>query len=104
LTAFWAISVGFIMFRRIQSAKHMENAYLVTVYGPEKDLLSSMSRFLDERKLPYEFTRLETTDDSSHVSFLVEIDSAGALEALNRHFRQEYPGTNMTMIQARSLV
>jgi hypothetical protein len=104
LTAFWAISVGFILFRRIQSAKHMENAFLVTMYGPGKDFLSSMSRFLEEHGLAYEFTRLETGDAANHVSFLVEIDSAGTLEALNDHFRERYPEANMTMVQARSLI
>ena len=103
LTAFWAISVGFILFRRLQSAKHMENAFLVTMYGPGKDFLSSMSRFLDEHGLAYEFTRLESGDTANHVSFLVEIDSAGTLEALNDHFQEQYPEANMTMVQARSL-
>lgn len=104
LTAFWAISVSYILFRRIQSTKNMENAYMVTVYGPGKDLLSSVSRFLGEHKLPYEFTRLETSDTANHVSFLVEMDTARALEDLNFHFQEQYPETNMTIIQARSLI
>jgi len=104
LAAFWAICIGFILFRRIQSAKNRENAYLVTVYGPGEDILTTMSRFLEEHGLPYEFTRLETSDTANHVSFLVEIDRAGTLEELSRHFQQQYPEANMTMIQARSLI
>lgn len=104
LSAFWAISVGFILFRRIQSAKITENAYLMTVYGPDKNLLDSMSRFLRKHELPHEFTRLETSDASSHVSFLVEIGSTSDLEKQNQHFQSQFPEVNMTMVQARSLV
>mgnify|MGYP000339075666 CR=1 FL=1 len=104
LAAFWAISIGFIMFRRIQSSRITENAYLMTVYGPDKNMLDSLSRFLGELKLSHEFTRLETSEAASHVSFLVEIDSTGDLEKLNQHFQTQFPKANMTMVQARSLV
>lgn len=104
LTAFWAISIGFILFRRIQAAENLENTYLVTVYGPDKGLPDAIRSFLQEQGFPHEFTRLEIGDTASQVSYLVEISSTGNLENLNRHFQQQFPEANMTMVQARSLV
>ncbi|BDQ38179.1 hypothetical protein SYK_25390 [Pseudodesulfovibrio nedwellii] len=104
LAAFWAICIGFILFRKIRANKHMENAYLVTLYGPGKDLLSSVSSFLDKNEVAYEFTRLETSDTSSHVSFLVEINTIQILEVLGQQFREQYPDANMTIVQARNLI
>lgn len=103
LAAFWAICIGYILFRTMRPAKHMENAYMVTAYGAQSGLLSTVERFLEDNGMNFEFTRLETGDESSHVSFLVEIENQKALTLLGDRFRAENPETNITIVQARSL-
>ncbi|CCH48445.1 DUF4956 domain-containing protein [Pseudodesulfovibrio piezophilus] len=103
LAAFWAICVGFIFFCKIRTSNTMDNAYMVTIYGPKEGLLNSVHTFLDEHNLTYEFTRLETSDTSNHVSFLVEMKNSNVLNILGQKFQDDNPQTNVSIIQARSL-
>ncbi|RWU02344.1 DUF4956 domain-containing protein [Pseudodesulfovibrio sp. S3] len=103
LAAFWAICIGFILFRKIRKPNNMDNAYMVTVYGPKSGLLASVTQFLEDHGLTHEFTRLETSEATNHVSFLVEMKNSSVLELLGKKFQDDHPQSNVSIVQARSL-
>lgn len=103
LVAFWTICIGFILFRKIRATKHMENAYLVTLYGPGNTMLTSITDFLSNNNLAYEFTRLETNPTTNHISFLIELNSVKIIEVLGQKIQAQYPDASLTIVQARNL-
>jgi hypothetical protein len=103
LMAFWAVCIGYIAFYKIRATSQMENAYMVTVYGTQPDLITRTGQFMTENGFPCEFTRLESGASSTHISFLTEMDTGNACQVLGQHFREQFPENDITIVQARSL-
>ncbi|MHC1752539.1 DUF4956 domain-containing protein [Humidesulfovibrio sp.] len=103
LMAFWAVCIGYIVFYKIRSTSQMENAYMVTIYGTQPDLIARTGQFMSENGFPCEFTRLESGASSTHISFLTELDANSACQVLGQRFREQFPENDITIVQARSL-
>ncbi|WP_291327444.1 DUF4956 domain-containing protein [Desulfovibrio sp. UCD-KL4C] len=103
LIAFWAICIGFILFKKIIPAQTIDSSYLVTVYSSETNILNSVKQFLSTNNLSYEFTRLESSPEMKNFSFLVNINSLDILSTIDQYFLKENLDASVTVVQTRDL-
>lgn len=103
LIAFWAICIGFIFFKKLDKKSNMNEAYLVSVYSSCKDLVSNITDFLNERKIPHEFVRFETSGETRQVSLLANFVSVESVEEFDTFFSAKDPEIQINISQSRNL-